>query len=195
MRPLSRLVASLTLCLLALAAGAPASQAAQSVKNVTVDVYFSPRGGATDAIVQLIAQEQKTILMQAYSFTSAPIAKALYEAHKRGVQVVAVLDKSQRSEKYSGADFLKNAGITVVIDAQHAIAHNKIICLLSQSTCIGGSFNYSKAAEEQNAENMMVFHSPELMTALIENIKVHYGHSEVYEGRGEGTSAPPRRRR
>ena len=54
MRPIPRLVASLALCLFALAAGAPASQAAQSVKNVTVDVYFSPRGGATDAVVQLI---------------------------------------------------------------------------------------------------------------------------------------------
>ena len=39
--------------------------------------------------------------MQAYSFTSAPIAKALVEAHKRGVDVRVILDKSQRTEKYS----------------------------------------------------------------------------------------------
>ncbi len=35
------------------------------------------------------------ILVQAYSFTSAPIAKALVDAHTRGVQVLAVLDTVQ----------------------------------------------------------------------------------------------------
>jgi hypothetical protein len=34
------------------------------------------------------------VLMQAYGFTSVPIAKALVEAHKRGVKILAVLDKS-----------------------------------------------------------------------------------------------------
>jgi phosphatidylserine/phosphatidylglycerophosphate/cardiolipin synthase-like enzyme len=36
---------------------------------------------------------------------TAPIAKALLDAHKRGVQVQVILDKSQRTEKYSSADF------------------------------------------------------------------------------------------
>jgi hypothetical protein len=47
--------------------------------------------------------------MQAYSFTSAPIAKALVDAHKRGVKVFAVLDKSNETGKYSAATFLNNA--------------------------------------------------------------------------------------
>jgi len=45
------------------------------------------------------------ILVQAYSFTSAPIAKALVDAHHRGVNVLAVLDKSNETEKYSAATF------------------------------------------------------------------------------------------
>ena len=43
-------------------------------------------------------------MVQAYSFTSAPIAKALDDASKRGVKVVAVLDKSQRREKYTAGE-------------------------------------------------------------------------------------------
>ena len=46
------------------------------------------------------------VLVQAYSFTSAPIAKALVDAQRRGVKVQVILDKSQRTEKYSEADFL-----------------------------------------------------------------------------------------
>ena len=40
-----------------------------------------------------------------------------------------ILDKSQRTEKYSSADFLHNMGIPVRIDAKHAIAHNKIMVI------------------------------------------------------------------
>ena len=46
-------------------------------------------------------------------FTSAPIAKALVDAHKRGVDIKVILDKSQRTEKYSSADFVQHAGIPI----------------------------------------------------------------------------------
>jgi len=36
--------------------------------------------------------------VQAYSVTSAPIAKVLLDAHERGVQVQVILDKSLRTE-------------------------------------------------------------------------------------------------
>jgi hypothetical protein len=40
-----------------------------------------------------------------------------------------ILDKSQRTERYSSADFLAHAGITVLIDDKHKIAHNKIMII------------------------------------------------------------------
>jgi tripartite-type tricarboxylate transporter receptor subunit TctC len=60
-------------------------------------VYFSPNGGATDAVAREVNAAKTQILVQAYSFTSAPIAKALMEAHKRGVHVLAVLDTSNET--------------------------------------------------------------------------------------------------
>jgi phosphatidylserine/phosphatidylglycerophosphate/cardiolipin synthase-like enzyme len=64
---------------------------------------------------------------------TAPIAKALLDAHTRGVQVQVILDKSQRTEKYSSADFLANQGVPTMIDANHAIAHNKVIVIGGES--------------------------------------------------------------
>jgi phosphatidylserine/phosphatidylglycerophosphate/cardiolipin synthase-like enzyme len=81
-----------------------------------VAVFFSPRGGATTAVVQAIGAAHHQILVQAYSFTSAPIAKALMDAHKRGVKILAVLDKSNETDKYSAATFLVNASIQTLID-------------------------------------------------------------------------------
>ena len=48
---------------------------------LTWEVYFSPRGGATSAIVRTLDQAAESILVQAYSFTLAPIASALVRAH------------------------------------------------------------------------------------------------------------------
>jgi phosphatidylserine/phosphatidylglycerophosphate/cardiolipin synthase-like enzyme len=90
-------------------------------------VYFAPNGGATEAVIRELNAAKTQVLMQAYSFTSAPIAKALVEAHKHGVKVLAVLDKSNETAKYSAATFLSNAGMPPLIDDQHAIAHNAVL--------------------------------------------------------------------
>ena len=145
----------------------------------TTDVYYSPKGGATDAAVREIGNAKSEILVQAYSFTSAPIAKALVDARKRGINVVAVLDKSQRKERYTAADFLANSGIPTYIDAVHAIAHNKII-IIDRSTLLTGSFNFTKAAEEKNAENLLVLKGNKaLAVRYAQNFAEHKAHATV----------------
>ena len=47
------------------------------------NVCFSPNGGCIRAIVDQIDNTKSEILIQAYSFTSAPIAKAIVNAHKK----------------------------------------------------------------------------------------------------------------
>jgi phosphatidylserine/phosphatidylglycerophosphate/cardiolipin synthase-like enzyme len=154
------------------------------VKEVGLDqekvaVYFSPQGGCTEAIIQEIEKAQSEILVQAYSFTSAPIAKALLEAHKRGIREEVILDQSQRTQKYSSATFLANAGIPTYMDEQHAISHNKVM-IIDRKIVITGSFNFTRAAEEKNAENLLVVHSEELAKAYLDNWQRHREHSEEY---------------
>jgi phosphatidylserine/phosphatidylglycerophosphate/cardiolipin synthase-like enzyme len=146
----------------------------------TIEVFFSPNGGATEAIVREIGKARQEILVQAYSFTSKPIAKALLDAKKRGISIIAVLDKSQRTERYTAATFLLNAGIPVLIDDKHSIAHNKII-IIDRSTLITGSFNFTRAAEENNAENLLVIKgNQKLVDQYLRNFNEHKGHSEPY---------------
>jgi phosphatidylserine/phosphatidylglycerophosphate/cardiolipin synthase-like enzyme len=64
-----------------------------------VTVCFTPGHNCTQTIVQALGSAQRTILAQAYSFTSAPIAKARLDAHTRGVQVQVILDKSGRGAR------------------------------------------------------------------------------------------------
>lgn len=151
----------------------------------SIQVYFSPKGGATEAVVRELNGARRAVRVQAYSFTSQPIAKALLEAKKRGVDVEVVVDKSQRSERYTEADFTANQGIPTFVDDGHAIAHNKII-LIDGETILTGSFNFTKAAEERNAENLLVLKGfPALMRQYEQNYELHRAHSEAYRGRAE----------
>jgi len=148
--------------------------------NPTIDVFFSPRGHCTDSIVRELAAAKAAVLVQAYSFTSAPIARALVDAHRRGVHVQVILDKGQRSEKYSAADFLAHAGIPTMIDARHAIAHNKVI-VIDGEVVLTGSFNFTEAAEDSNAENLLVVRDKAIAEKYMANWNEHAAHSEPYE--------------
>ncbi len=153
-------------------------------------VYFSPRGGCAEAVVASLNQARSNILVQAYSFTSAPIAKALVDASRRGVRVSVILDKSQRTEKYSSADFISNAGISTRIDSAHAIAHNKVM-IIDHSRVITGSFNFTKSAEEKNAENLLVIDDPQLANRYLSNWHAHAAHSVPYTRIVPKTTARP----
>jgi len=149
----------------------------------TMEAYFSPRDGVTEAIVKELTSAQSEILVQAYSFTSKPIAEALVDAKKRGIKIEVVLDRSQKSQAYSSADFIAHAGIPTYVDSAHAIAHNKIM-IIDRSTVITGSFNFTRAAEENNAENILIIKGNKaLVERYVQNFNEHKGHSERYEGR------------
>lgn len=151
----------------------------------TTDVYFSPKGGATEAIVKEIIAAKQEILVQAYGFTSKPIAKAILDAKKRGIGVIAILDKSnikkdKNKAQYTAATFLQNAGCMVLVDDSHPIAHNKVI-IIDRSTLITGSFNFTAAAEK-NAENLLIIKdNKQLVDKYFYNFDAHKNHSERYK--------------
>ena len=144
-----------------------------------IDVAFSPGEESTRLIVQVIDSAKTSIRLAAYSFTSKPIAEALVAAHNRGVDVQAVLDKSNKTSKYTSATFLSNQGIPTRIDGKHPIAHSKYM-VVDGTTVQTGSFNYTKAAK-RNAENVVVFwSSPDIAKTYMANWQHHWEHAETF---------------
>ncbi len=62
------------------------------------------------------------------------------------------------------------------------IAHNKIM-VIDANTVVTGSFNFTKAAEERNAENVLIIRNRDLAARYIGNWNKHAKHSEPYSGR------------
>ena len=76
---------------LAFAASAPISAQAE--------IWFSPQGGARDAILETIAAAKREIHVGAYKLEDKIIAQALVDAKNRGVEVSIILDKKKSKYK------------------------------------------------------------------------------------------------
>lgn len=131
-------------------------------------VFFSPGAGTSDAIVRNIDSARVQVLVQAYSFTSGPIATALVEAKKRGCDVRILLDRGQRKAQGSQWLYCVTNGIPVVFDTRAKIQHNKVI-LIDSSVVITGSYNFTKAAETANAENLLIVRDSALVRHYLGN--------------------------
>jgi phosphatidylserine/phosphatidylglycerophosphate/cardiolipin synthase-like enzyme len=162
---------------LATAADTPANRSQSG--PLPIEVHFSPKGGCTDAIVKEAAAAKSTVLVQAYWFNSRPIAKALVEAHKRGVKVEVILDLSRTEIDSSQADVLFDNHVPTFTDGQHLTAHSKIIIIDGQAV-VTGSFNFSGQSETQNAENLLVIRDKGIADQYTANWKAHREHSKPY---------------
>jgi len=150
---------------------AVSSEAAVFKTGTHYQVCFTPYQNCTTRIVQLINGAKKSIYMQAYSFTADPIASALGRAHRRGVKVCVIVDKSQfKGPHFSQARYLKRHGIPLWDDNELDIAHNKVI-IVDKSIVETGSFNYTVSAQRYNAENVLIIRSKVLAKKYVFNWK------------------------
>lgn len=123
-----------------------------------VENYFSPEDGLSPRLVALLDGAQQSIDFLAYSFTSDPIADALIEQAGAGVQVRGVFDEgSYRSN--TGGEFLRlqRAQLDVRLDGNPDLMHHKVM-IIDGETVILGSYNFTRAADRTNDENVIVIH-------------------------------------
>ncbi len=133
----------------------------------TIDVYFSPRGGAEEAIVSEINNAKESLLVMAYGFANEEIIGALADANATGRQLYVVLDRTNKTN--ARLEKIRKSGGEIRIDSKHAIMHDKVI-IIDDETVITGSYNFSKNAERRNSENLLVIRSRE----LVEKYKKHF---------------------
>lgn len=160
----------------ALLPGAPATAQLTPAAPAEVSACFSPGGNCAQHITDAISQAKHQIRIQAMLFSIHGMQKAVVAAHARGVDVAVILDPRQEGRANglcTGADVGSNpalnfarAGIPVLIDNPQKTAHNKLI-VIDQQLVIGGSFNYTYAADRENAENVTFIRSPQIASAYL----------------------------
>jgi phosphatidylserine/phosphatidylglycerophosphate/cardiolipin synthase-like enzyme len=147
----------------------------------SIEVAFSPNGGATDLILKAIGSAQSSVRVAAYSFTSRPVANALIEAHRAGIDVAVVIDHGQISKTtHSVVPLLVAEKVPLRVDTIHALQHDKYM-IIDGKTVETGSFNYTASAERRNSENVIVlWDTPALAAAYTENWQTLWDDAEPY---------------
>jgi len=152
-----------------------------------IEVAFSPNEGSEALVVKVIGSAKKEVLLLAYSFTSAPVTRALLDAQKRGAQVRLVVDYKDnviedRSGKSKAAlSALSTAGADVRTIAVYPIAHDKVV-IVDRNTVETGSFNYSAAAASKNSENVLVnWSNPDLASFYVKHFTRNYNQSQAFK--------------
>lgn len=139
--------------------------------SLSVEVFFSPNGGARDAILKELTGAKSNIDVAMYVLTDRELSKALVSAQKRGVNVRVILDsKSAEEIGYSKHYFLCERNVEVRLDYTHrtyedkheGIMHNKF-AIIDNQILITGSYNWTHSAEKLNDENLLIIKESETL--------------------------------
>ena len=170
------------LAVLGLAAAACAAQPAPgreaAAASARVEAYFTPGDDVARIIAGHIAAARHTVQVQAYLFTNRRLATALAKAARRGVSVELVGDAKQHEA--GGLPVLKGldrAGVRIWLAADYAAFHNKVVLVdagTPSAVVVTGSYNFTQAAQEKNAENVVVISgSPEVAARFARDFERH----------------------
>ncbi len=135
------------------------NQQNHSFESPNMKLYFSPRGGIESKLITLIDDANSSIEFLIFAYTSKNMADAMINAENRGVLVKGVFDKvwDSGNQTYSKYNYLKNAGVDVLRDTNPYTLHDKVM-IIDERIVVTGSYNYTKSANNKNAENILEFH-------------------------------------
>jgi phosphatidylserine/phosphatidylglycerophosphate/cardiolipin synthase-like enzyme len=144
--------------LFAFAAAIPGTAAA-AAPSATIETCFAPESDCAALAVRAIDRAQHEILVGAYGLTTGSgIVEALLRAHRRGVDVKLIADRSTPCGRNSGIDPLAGAGVPVWIDHIARIAHAKTM-VIDGAVTLNGSYNWTRGASA-NSEDLNLVASP-----------------------------------
>jgi phosphatidylserine/phosphatidylglycerophosphate/cardiolipin synthase-like enzyme len=140
----------------------PANQIPNPEEPAIDGVYFSPRGGCENQVINWINKANSSIHVLIYSFTLDSVGNALIEALGRHIEVKIVFEKGQigQSSEYQR---LRNSAVDVRNDTNPSYMHDKIM-IVDGKIVLTGSFNWSNNAENENNENLLIITSTSLAT-------------------------------
>ncbi len=117
--------------------------------------YFSPHTDTIRPLLETIRSAKTSIHFMAFSFTHDMIGGAIRNRFESGVDVQGVFESRQVDDRYSEYNAMKDARIPVSLDENRGAMHHKVI-VIDGETVITGSYNFSKNAENNNNENLLI---------------------------------------
>ncbi|MFQ6102151.1 MAG: phosphatidylserine/phosphatidylglycerophosphate/cardiolipin synthase family protein [Anaerolineae bacterium] len=135
-------------------------------RQVEVENYFAPEDEVAAQLIAEIEGAQSRIRFMAFTLTSREIADAMLERARAGVVVQGVIEDRNAERDYSQYERLRTVVHDVLPDGNPYIMHHKVI-IVDDATVILGSYNFTASAEEDNDENLLIIHDPEVAALFV----------------------------
>lgn len=136
-----------------------------TISGTQLENYFSPDAGVAAAILEELQAAKKSIYFMAFTFTREDMANVLVDKAQAGLTIQGVFETRQVS---AGADQawnrLTQANLDVRQDGNPRTMHHKVF-IIDGETVVMGSYNFTKAAEESNDENILIIHNADIAAA------------------------------
>lgn len=159
------------------------------LEQASVKVGFSPEGTAQLLVLEAIRAAKETLHIAAYALTAIDISRALLDAQQRGVRIFITIDGNLATSQLlqnkargepSAIALLAAAPVSLRFNYRYGAHHDKYM-IIDQQHIQTGSFNYSRAAEKRNSENViLLYHVPELAAAYLGHWRARWEEAEVY---------------
>ncbi len=131
------------------------------IDGTLVEVYFSPDDHVADHLILQIKEADRSIDFLAFTLTHDAIAEALLARAALGVSVRGVVEAGQASAAGGDTTRLREAGLDVRLDTSPGLMHHKVM-IIDGETVVTGSFNFTRTAEQDNDENVLIVHDVDL---------------------------------
>jgi len=138
---------------------------------------IAPDSNIENKILTQLSNAKKSIYIMMFAFTNPKIANALLDAKQKGINIKIVIDKVQNHyQKYSVYQKLKQNGIDIIEDKNKFKLHHKVL-IIDESTTITGSYNFTKKANDKNAENIIILKEREITQKYLQEFYRVYRES------------------
>ena len=146
------------------------------IDGVQVENYMAPEDDVMDKLVQYVQGARTSVHYMIYTYTHADLSSAMIARAKAGVDVKGVIEDRGATE---GALVpLYCAKLPVEVDGNKYTMHHKVIIIDGQ-TVITGSFNFTKAADTENDDNVIVIHSAAVAALYEQEFQKIYGQGKA----------------
>jgi mitochondrial cardiolipin hydrolase len=128
-------------------------------------VCFSPGDACLRLIVNAFDHTKSSVDICVFTITDDRISRAILAADRRGVALRIVTDNEKAFDAGSDIDKFREAKIPIKVDMTLCHMHHKF-AIFDGQRLLNGSYNWTRGAAEQNAENIVDTDNPGLVAAF-----------------------------
>ncbi|MBI5954681.1 MAG: hypothetical protein HY865_23740 [Chloroflexi bacterium] len=132
-----------------------------------IQILFSAEDNAVGNLIAIINDAKSSIRFLAFSFTDYPLAQAMIDRSKAGVDVKGVFETFGSNGTRSELRTFWCANVPARQDGNGSFLHDKVI-VIDNSIVVTGSLNFSSSADEENEENVVILDNPEIAALYLQ---------------------------